>query len=217
MPDKALLIGINAYTNPEVPQLRGCLNDVRSMQGLLTNTLGFAAKNIHSLTDGKAMKAAVQQEMKWLFQGAKPGDRVLLHFSGHGSYVPSADDEDDGKSEIFCLVNMDWDDPDSYLVNGDLRKWTHGLPAGVRLVVVLDSCHSGTGTRLILPPHTGLAMTARPFLISVAATAARAQATFSANVRSSLAAAGLRHSSPASIPTRFTSASCRRLQIFRPP
>jgi hypothetical protein len=169
---------VNKYSNPTVPPLRGCVNDVASLKALLTGTLDFAARNIHSLTDGKATKAKVLQEMDWLFQDAEPDDRVLLHFSGHGSYVASSDgDGDDGKSEIFCLVNMDWDDPDSYLVNGDLRRWTQRLPEGVRLVVVLDSCHSGTGTRFIMPPPSATGVPAPHYLIAVKATAARATMT----------------------------------------
>lgn len=174
MSDKALLVGINLYTHPDVPQLRGCLNDVASMQTVLTSAFGFDSAGIRCLTNGRATRANVLQGLDWLFADSQPGDRALLHFSGHGSYLPSdSGNDDDGRREIFCLVDMDWDNPDSYLTNGDLRAWTGTLPAGVQLVVVLDSCHSGNGTRPVLPPTAKPGSHPPPALMSVAVTAAR--------------------------------------------
>ena len=40
---------------------------------------------------------------------------------------------------------MDWDG--TYIVDDDLKNIFSKLPAGVHLEVLLDSCHSGTGTR----------------------------------------------------------------------
>jgi len=34
--------------------------------------------------------------MKWLFEGVGPGDRVVFHFSGHGSYTADLD-KDEGR------------------------------------------------------------------------------------------------------------------------
>jgi hypothetical protein len=41
--------------------------------------------------------------------------------------------------------DMDWDG--TYIVDDDLNAAFSKLPAGVHLEVLLDSCHSGTGTR----------------------------------------------------------------------
>ena len=43
---------------------------------------------------------------------------------------------------------MDWDG--TYIVDDELRKVFSGLPKGCALEVLLDSCHSGTGTRELL-------------------------------------------------------------------
>ena len=53
-------------------------------------------------------------------------------------------DEADGRDEILCPVDLDWNDPirDHHL--GAILK---SVPAGVKVVVVLDCCHSGTGLR----------------------------------------------------------------------
>jgi len=58
-------------------------------------------------------------------------------------------DEADGRDEILCPANLDWDDP---LRDDWLRSTLDGLRAGVGLTVVMDCCHSGTNTRAMLPP-----------------------------------------------------------------
>lgn len=154
MADKALLLGINNYKN--VNALRGCVNDVEGMRRLLTEVLGFDAKNVRAFTDEKVVKDEVQKQMKWLFRDAAAGDRVIFHFSGHGTQVPDLDgDEDDGADEAICLWDMDFNDDGSYFTDEELRRWTEQLPTGVHLTVVLDNCHSGTGTRLLVAPQFG--------------------------------------------------------------
>ncbi len=170
MADKALVLGINHYKN--VNSLRGCENDVENMSKLLTEVFGFDAKNVKPLLNERVTKAEVQKQMKWLFRDAREGDRVVLHFSGHGSFTADLDgDETDGADELICLYDMDFNDPDSYFLDDELRRWTETMPAGVRLTVVLDSCHSGTGTRLLLAPETG--KPALPVRVDVAATMRR--------------------------------------------
>ena len=58
-------------------------------------------------------------------------------------------DEADGRDEILCPTDLDWDDP---LRDDWLRTTFDGLRAGVNLTVIMDCCHSGTNTRAILPP-----------------------------------------------------------------
>lgn len=148
MSDKALLIGINEYE--KVSSLRGCVNDVHNMERLLTSHLGFKPSSIRKLLDGDAKKKKITEGMNWLFRDVREGDRLVFHFSGHGSYTADFDgDEDDKVDEILCLWDIDGKDfnDQSFLSDDELRQWTQKLPKGVRLLIVLDSCHSGTGTR----------------------------------------------------------------------
>ncbi len=155
MSDKALLTGINNYS--AIGDLRGCINDTKSMFALLTEEFGFKESAICVLNDDDVNKAKLRKQWKWLLKGTKPGDRLVFHFSGHGSYTVDQDgDEDEGVDELICLHTMDWNDPDSYLLDDELRAWTQEIPTGVHLTVLLDSCHSGTGTRMIAPPASKL-------------------------------------------------------------
>ena len=149
MARRAVLIGINKYKVPGA-DLRGCVNDVRNLQGVLTTYYGFAAKDIVLLTDYAATKTAMEKAIGKLVSGAKKGDVLLLHYSGHGSNVPDDDgDEADKRDEILCPTDLDWKDP---LRDDWLRKTFNKLRAGVALTVIMDCCHSGTNTRAFLPP-----------------------------------------------------------------
>ena len=150
MPDKALLMGINEYKS--VPGLHGCLADVESMRGLLVDVFGFPPEQVKMLTDEEVTKDRVEEWIGWLFQGTGAGDRLVLHFSGHGSYTADRDaDESDKVDELICLHDMDWERPGSYLVDDELYELLGRVPPEAQMLVVLDNCHSGTGTRTITP------------------------------------------------------------------
>jgi hypothetical protein len=100
------------------------------------------------LTDARATRANILAGLKWLVTGAKRGDTLVFHYSGHGSQVVDVGgDEPEAapkKDETIC--------PHDYATAGmlrddDLRGVIAGLAAGANLDVILDSCHSGTGTR----------------------------------------------------------------------
>jgi len=149
MAKKAVLIGINRYRIPGA-DLRGCVNDVKNMQAVLTAYFGFAKGDVTVLTDYDATKKAMQAAIKGLVAGAKKGDVLLLHYSGHGSNVPDDNgDEADHRDEILCPTDLDWKDP---LRDDWLRATFDTLKAGVNLTVVMDCCHSGSNTRAIQPP-----------------------------------------------------------------
>lgn len=176
MADKALLLGINQYK--KVNSLRGCVNDVENMRKLLIDELGFSQPNVKVLVDQRVLKSEVKKQMKWLFKDAQPEDRIVFHFSGHGSYTADLDgDEEDAADELICLYDMDFNDSDTYLLDDELRRWTENLPPGAQLTIVLDSCHSGTGTRLVMAPVSSDPHKLVPMRIDDQTTLARAFAS----------------------------------------
>jgi metacaspase-1 len=149
MAKKALLIGINRYKIPGA-DLRGCVNDVKNMQAVLTQMYGFANKDVTVLTDFAATTKAMKAAMSKLVRDARPGDVLLLHYSGHGSNVVDVSgDEPDRRDEILCPTDLDWQKP---LLDDWLRSTFDRLRSGVNLTVIMDCCHSGTNTRVLLPP-----------------------------------------------------------------
>jgi hypothetical protein len=149
MAKKALLIGINRYRIPGA-DLRGCVNDVKNMRQVLTDLYGFKADDVTALTDLAATKAAMQAAIRKLVTGARAGDVLLLHYSGHGANVPDSDgDEADQRDEILCPTDLDWKNP---LSDDWLRVTFNKLKKGVSLTVIMDCCHSGSNTRALQPP-----------------------------------------------------------------
>lgn len=149
MARKALLVGINDYAPVGLggPDLRGCVNDVRDMAHTL-NALGIVPAvpgSMRICTDARATRANILAGIRWLVTGAKKGDVLVFYYSGHGSQVADVSGEEiDRRDETIC--------PHDYATAGmikddDLRTAFAGVAAGVNLDVILDSCHSGTGTR----------------------------------------------------------------------
>lgn len=151
MAKRALLIGINKYQIPGA-DLRGCVNDVKDLSAVLVEFHGFKKGDLTILLDGAATQKAMKAGIKSLLRGAKKGDVLVLHYSGHGSNVPDDaknKDEADGRDEILCPTDLNWDDP---LRDDWLRTTFDTLPAGVSFTTIMDCCHSGTNTRAIEPP-----------------------------------------------------------------
>jgi hypothetical protein len=146
MANKALLVGVNKYKIPGA-DLQGCVNDVTNIRDVLIKYFGFEVRDIRVLVDDRATKQGIVSRLQWLVNGAKAGDRLLFHFSGHGSQIRDRDGDElkDRLDEILCPHDMDWDG--TYIVDDDLKALFSPLPKGVSLEVLLDSCHSGTGTR----------------------------------------------------------------------
>lgn len=150
----ALLVGINEYSG-NIPRLSGCVNDVLMQQELLTYRYGFNRQDILTLTDKQATRENILTAFEeHLIKQAKPGDVVVFHFSGHGSQVQNPDgDSPDGLNST--LVPIDGDFPLGYPHMGGPVEHIMGhtlflLMSALQtenVTVVLDSCHSGGGTR----------------------------------------------------------------------
>lgn len=146
---KALLVGINRYKLPGA-NLQGCVNDVTNLRDCLIKYFGFTAGNIRVLTDERATRRGILDGLMWLVKGAKSGDRLLFHYSGHGSQIRDLDGDEvkDHMDEVLCPHDMDWDNGDrGFITDDELDAVFRELPKGINLEVLLDSCHSGTGTR----------------------------------------------------------------------
>ena len=155
MANKALIVGVNKYKLPG-SDLQGCVNDATNVRDVLLKYFGFTVKGIRVLVDDRATKKAILERLNWLVKDAKSGDRLLFHFSGHGSQIRDRDGDElkDQLDEIICPHDMDWNG--AYIVDDDLKTVFSTLAAGVHLEVLLDSCHSGSATREIAEPAASL-------------------------------------------------------------
>lgn len=152
----ALLVGINRYKSYGIAPLTGCVNDVTSMQEFLTGPMGVPAQQVKTLVNGEATRAAILRNFK-KFLVENPdiphGSQLLFQFSGHGSQMPdTTGTEPDGLDETIVPYNSRtgqvFDIPDKTLAAliGKLAE-----EKGTHITVILDCCHSGSGTRMIAP------------------------------------------------------------------
>lgn len=138
----ALCIGVNDYPGTDM-DLSGCVNDANDWAVELTSR-GFA---VTQLIDKAATRAAMRKAIAKLLAGAVKGDSVALTFSGHGTYAPDADgDEADGYDEGLCGYDIVRNGP---LIDDEIRELFAARKAGVRVLMISDSCHSGTVTRAV--------------------------------------------------------------------
>jgi hypothetical protein len=147
MANRALLVGINAYN--EVP-LRGCVNDVMDIRDLLSAKCGFSPTDIRIITDAKATTANIKEQLEgWLLHNVLPGDRLLFHFSGHGTQLPGRDGV---VHDVVCPVDFDFTEQHA-LSDVDFSALFKSLPANVEFNWISDSCHSGDLARGLAKPH----------------------------------------------------------------
>lgn len=139
---KALLVGINDYPNPE-QRLEGCINDVFTMSAVLQDC-GFAPESIRTCLDGRATADGILSRLKWLLDDPKPGDELIFYYSGHGAQVPEYGENFEPDHYVETLVPWDFDwSPEKFISDDQIYGLYSQLPYDCRLVLIFDCCHSG--------------------------------------------------------------------------
>jgi metacaspase-1 len=135
---KAICIGINNYPGT-VNDLNGCVNDANDWSTLLTS-FGFETTKI---IDNQATKSNILTSFESLINNASAGDVVVLTYSGHGTQVlDTSGDEQDAYDEALCAY-------DENIIDDELGLILKNANTGVQIIVISDSCFSGTVTRIM--------------------------------------------------------------------
>mmetsp|Transcript_4328 Transcript_4328/g.8629 ORF Transcript_4328/g.8629 Transcript_4328/m.8629 type:complete len:712 (-) Transcript_4328:82-2217(-) len=141
---RSLLVGINYYGTSAA--LSGCVNDVRRMREALSRRWGFPEDEASQrvLLDEPSWPPGLRPTLSnmraaiaWLVEGARTGDALYFHYSGHGGREPA---EDGQHHETLCPV--DFQTAGMLLDTEMFDILVRRLPAGCRLTCVLDCCHS---------------------------------------------------------------------------
>jgi hypothetical protein len=137
----SLHIGLNAVDPKHYGgwdgALKACEFDAEDMTALAENR-GFKTT---TLLTKEATKESVTREIVAAARTLRAGDMFLLTYSGHGGSVPDTnDDEPDDKDETWVLYDQQLVDDELYVL------WGRFAP-GVRILMLSDSCHSGTMAR----------------------------------------------------------------------
>lgn len=146
---RALVIGIDAYQH--VSPLKGAVNDARD----IARTLRAAGvSDLQTLFDAEASRERILSAWQDLIERSSEEDILVLSYAGHGAQEQEwvKGSEADGLDEVFLLAGFATTAPGNgeRLRDDDLAAMLRA--AGGRSVLVLaDSCHSGTMTRSIDP------------------------------------------------------------------
>lgn len=137
----SLHIGINKlnpkHYNGWSGPLNACEADANAMYAI-AKSQGFEAQKL--LTKAATRQAVVDYIME-AANTLQAQDILLLSYAGHGGQVAdTTGDEDDFADETWCLY-------DGQLLDDELHHLWSFFAEGVRILVVSDSCHSGTVTR----------------------------------------------------------------------
>jgi hypothetical protein len=121
--------------------LNACENDARDMERIAT-ARGYKTKTLFTKD---ATSAAFIAFLKSAAKQLAKGDELLLTYSGHGGQVPdrNGDEASDGLDETWCLY-------DRQLIDDELYAFFGAFEKGVRILMLSDSCHSGTVSKAVM-------------------------------------------------------------------
>lgn len=158
----ALLVAIGQY--PPASRIRpiASIVDLKYLRAAL-NKHGFADKNIQTLINAKATKQGILAGLNALARKAKKNDIIVISFGCHGQQIRDqrtvelGKDEDDGYDEALIPFDAKGTfsptgyrgenhlrDDDLFPVLQEIRR---KIGKDGSLLVLIDACHSGTGTR----------------------------------------------------------------------
>ena len=154
----ALLVGIDRYAPTSVvsiPTLKGCANDINAIETYLQSQIvgEWTLNQPKKLLNEAATRQAIIDGFQQYLTQADEGDIALFYYSGHGGQEKAPDEfrhlEPDGLNET--LVSYDSRTPGSYDLADKELKYLLAQVAekNPRIIVILDCCHSGSGTRNI--------------------------------------------------------------------
>lgn len=150
--DRALLIGISTYQEGTDWGKIHSHNDITLLQRVLPSTC-----KVTTLCDAEATYQGITHAIDQFIQDTRPGEQVLLHFSGHGQQMLT---NDPNEPDLLDEALIPYDAPmirtstyrgERHLVDNHLdslitllrtKAGNNGL-----VVVSLDACHSGDSNR----------------------------------------------------------------------
>lgn len=152
----ALIVAVGDYPAKTGWGAISSANDVPLIKSTLLNQ-GFAEEDISIIMDAEATKANIMTALKNLQGKVKKGDIVVIHYSGHGQQIYDDNGEEiDGLDEALVPIDAWVEYTHNYKGENHIRddeignilaNFRNKLGSDGQLLMLLDSCHSGSATR----------------------------------------------------------------------
>lgn len=153
----ALIIAIGDYPEESKWPDISSTNDVIHIEATLAK-LGFPKGNIIKVLDAQATRKGILAAFSLIQNKLKSGDIVYIHFSGHGQQIV---DQNGDEIDLLDEAIVPYDSPlhfeagvyeGEHLIRDDelgtiTTKMREKCGSDGQLILILDSCHSGTGVR----------------------------------------------------------------------
>jgi metacaspase-1 len=147
----ALTLGLNAVDPKHYGGWPGTLNACEADAHDMTDIAKTAGFSVTTLLTKSATRSNLKKAITSAAKSLKDGDIFMLTYSGHGGQLPDLNsDEDDDQDETWCLY-------DGELVDDEIYSLLGKFAAGVRVLVLSDSCHSGTVLKEVFYPPSARA------------------------------------------------------------
>jgi len=134
----ALIIGVSRYLDPGTSPLPGARID-RASATQMAGAMQVPASNIAYLQDEQATGANIRKALKDLGEKVQDGDRVFIHFSGHGTRYN--DPASGGCVEALLAYEGG---QSGNITNREMTSLLQTITSKTdKLFVMYDACHSG--------------------------------------------------------------------------
>jgi hypothetical protein len=134
----ALIIGVGRYADPNIPALPGARIDKESATQMAT-AMQVPASNITYLQDEQATGDGIRNAIKALDARVAEGDRVFIHYSGHGTRSKNPNGE--GCIEALLAHEGNYN---AMITNHEMASLLSPITNKTdKLFVMYDACHSG--------------------------------------------------------------------------
>ena len=134
----ALIIGISRYADPATPPLPGARIDKQSATQM-AQAMQVPASNIRYLQDDEATGNSIRKAVQELTDKVQVGDRVFIHYSGHGTRYNDAA----AGGCVEALLAYDGGQSGT-ITNREMADMLKTITNKTdKLFVMYDACHSG--------------------------------------------------------------------------
>lgn len=151
-----LVVGIDRYANPAIPQLKNAEADARALAGMF-RTMGF---EVEELYNANASRRNILARLEKIQKKAGPEDSFLFYFAGHGQGLTLATGEKTGyiipaDARLDLATRSVFTFDDQAIALERIHKIAKTMQPR-HTALLLDSCFSGIVMKRSLPPAAAM-------------------------------------------------------------